>query len=106
MWPEAECLEDNVAHVMKLDWDTGTCNITFLKLSDVATGQYKSYNADDEPLDEDGCEVMVTEAGLSGGEIAGVIFAVTALVLIVVFIMINRKFKIINHEDNQQALVE
>jgi len=95
----------NIAHVMKLDWNTGTCNITFLKLSDVATGQYKSYNADDEPLDDKGCEVMVTETGLSVGEIAGVIFAVSVivLVLIVVFIVINRKFKIISHENNNKG---
>ena len=71
---KAQCLEENVTYVMKLDWDTGTCKMTILKLSDAATGQYKSYNADDEPLDEDGCEVMVTEAVLSGGEIALVIF--------------------------------
>ena len=97
---KAQC----VAHVMKLDWDTGTCNITILKLSDAATGQYKSYNADDEPLDEDGsgCAVMVTGTGLSSGEIAGVVFAVIVVVFLV-FIVINRNLKIITHENNNKG---
>merc|ERR1711963_1109791 len=101
---KTKCLEENDTYVMKLDWDTGTCNITILKLSDAATGQYKSYNADDEPLDEDGsgCAVMVTGTGLSSGEIAGVVFAVIVVVFLV-FIVINRNLKIITHENNNKG---
>ena len=101
---KAQCLEENDTFVMKLDWDTGTCKMTILKLSDAATGQYKSYNADDEPLDEDGsgCAVMVTGTGLSSEEIAGVVFAVIVVVFLV-FIVINRNLKIITHENNNKG---
>ena len=94
---QAQCLEENVTYVMKLDWDTGTCKMTILQLSDAATGQYKSYNADDEPLDEQGCVVMVTQLGLSGPHIATAVVGsvIGVVLLVVVLFLLNQKFNFI-----------
>merc|ERR1712012_308554 len=91
---KTNCLKENITYEINLDWEeTGTCNITILNLSGAATGQYKSYNADDQPLNEHGCFVTVTEQGNSVLLIIGVVMVVA--VLIIALVVVQIKFKII-----------
>merc|ERR1712038_1079808 len=72
---KTNCLKENMTFEMKLDSrGSRTCNITIIKLSQAARGLWKSYNADDHPIDVQGCSVIVT-----GGEQS----SVTVIVLIV-----------------------
>ena len=91
---KTNCLKENITYEIKVDWEeSGTCNITIFKLSGAATGQYKSYNADDQPLNEQGCFVTVTEQGNSVPLIIGVVIVVA--VLIIALVVVQIKFKII-----------
>ena len=97
---KTNCLKQNVTYEINLDWeDTGTCNITILKLSGAASGQYNSYNADDQPLNEQGCFVTWTEQGNSVPLIIGVTLAVAVLIIALVVVLI--KFKIIKKAGTQ-----
>jgi len=107
---KTDCLLENITYEINLDWEeTGTCNITILKLSGAATGQYNSYNADDQPLNEHGCFVTVTEQGNSVLFIIGVLIVVA--VLIIALVVVQIKFKIIKKagpqiQENAQPLRE
>jgi len=97
---KTNCLKENITYEMSLDWEeTGTCNITILNLSGAATGQYNSYNADDQPLNEQGCFVTVTEPGNSVPVIIGVVIVV--VVLIIALVAVQIKFKIIKKGGTQ-----
>jgi len=97
------CLKENIAYEMKLESrKTRMCNITILELSSAASGQWKSYHANDDPVDEQGCVVMVTQLGLSGGNLAAVIVSVIGVIALVVvaLFLLNRKFSFFNRDNN------
>jgi len=103
------CLKENITYEMKLDSrKTRKCNITILNLSDAATGQWKSYNADDEPLDGQGCVVMVTQLGLSSAHIATAVVGsvIGVVLLVVVLFLLNRKLNFISKNNNSDGQPE
>jgi len=81
---KTNCLMENMTFEMKLDSrGSRTCNITIIKLSQAARGQWKSYKANDDPIDEHGCSVIVTgEEQLSVTVIVLIVFAVVVCVII------------------------
>ena len=102
------CLKENITYEMKLESrDSKTCNITIMKLSGAAAGQWMSYNPipneEDKPLDEQGCVVMVTQQlELSSVNLVTAIVSsvIGALLLVVVLFLLNRKFKFFNRDNN------
>merc|ERR1711879_284432 len=83
---KTNCLKENITYEMKLESrNSKTCNITILELSGAAAGQWMSYNAEDKPLNEQGCVVMVTEQlGLSSVNlVAAIVSSVIGAVLLV-----------------------
>jgi len=105
---KTDCLKENITYEMKLESrNSKTCNITILDLSGAAAGQWMSYNpnpnAEDKPLNEQGCVVMVTQQlGLSSVNLVTAIVSsvIGAVLLVVVLFLLNRKFKFFNRDNN------
>ena len=97
------CLKENITYEMKLESrNSKTCNITILNLNGAAAGQWMSYNADDGPLDEQGCVVTVTQLGLSSVNLVTTVVAsvIGVVLLAVVLFLLNRKFSFFTKGNN------
>ena len=89
---------------------TGTCNLSIESVNEYSAGQYRSYTADDEPIQE--CVVKVVKVKGEGaqGSVAKPVMAVLAILLavtvaVVVTILVRRgsiKFTLVNRNESER----
>ena len=89
---------------------SGTCNLTIESVSEASAGQYRSYTADDEPIQE--CIVKVVKVKGEGAQgsvvipvlvVLAILLAVT--VAVVVTILVRRgsiKFTLVNRNESER----
>ena len=102
-----KCLMED-EYVVTIDGrGTGTCNLTIESVSEYSAGQYRSYTADDEPIQE--CVVKVVKVKGEGAQGSVVIVLVAILlavtVAVVVTILVCRgsiKFTLVNRNESER----
>ena len=105
-----KCLMED-EYVVTIDGrGTGTCNLTIESVSEYSAGHYRSYTADDEPIQE--CIVKVVKVKGEGaqGSVAKPVMAVLAILLavtvaVVVTILVRRgsiKFTLVDGKESER----
>ena len=105
-----KCLMED-EYVVTIDGrGTGTCNLTIESVSEYSAGQYRSYTADDELIQE--CVVKVVKVKGEGaqGSVAKPVMAVLAILLavtvaVVVTILVRRgsiKFTLVDGKESER----
>jgi len=71
--------------------ETGTCVLTITSVDENAAGQYKSFDAEDVPIQ--GCHVTVSGGKWGTGAVVGILFAAALLIVsgITIFVLVRKK---------------
>jgi len=75
-----------------------TCNLTIECSSEFCAGQYKSYTADDELIQEMSVEKVIIEGGIGPGLITVTVLATLLLIAVLMVITLNRRGHIIQKD--------
>ena len=99
-----KCLMED-EYVVTIDGrGTGTCNLTIESVSEYSAGHYRSYTADDEPIQECVVKVVKVKGGGAQGSVVIVLVAIllAVTVAVVVTILVRRgsiKFTLVGERE-------
>ena len=86
---------------------TGTCNLSIESVNEYSAGQYRSYTADDEPIQECIVKVVKVKGGGAQGSVVIVVVAIllAVTVAVVVTILVRRgsiKFTLVDGKESER----